>query len=87
VSLPFQHSFLSDEEMSHEFAKGIRNVFAKYGADFGRLLLQWGFIDHKKLSKQLPLYMTGMAVGALRGLMQVRIEIEKSDHGKKEAAS
>lgn len=83
VNLPFEHNFASKEEMISRFVNQLASSIAKSSAlDVGRILLQWGFLDEKRLQEELKIYIRVMAVAATKAVIEARQHMERARAAK-----
>lgn len=76
----FQHDMGSSEQVQQQFVDDFRKLLAKDVAlPIARFLSKWGFMfgDNKQQAKLLTRYITAMAKGAVKGLLEERVTFEK----------
>lgn len=86
LHVPLEHDFASQEEMVLRFIKQVAGVIAQNCAkDLGALLLKWGFLDEKRIKKELESYIRGMAVASAKSVIDTRkaFEVARVLQGKK----
>jgi hypothetical protein len=81
AALPIQHDFDSKDDITMSLVNDLRKIYAgDYCIPIGRFLMKWGFLSSPIDTKLFAKYLTAVAQGTFRAIVETRERIERETH-------